>query len=73
MIYLNIIMIKNINYADIYYYLYFYNETNGKSGKYSNHFYEIYKNSGNIIQKKKQFKKKIKNIILEKIENYINM
>ncbi len=33
---------NNINYADIYYYLYFYNETNGKFGKYSNHFYEIY-------------------------------
>ena len=69
-------MIKNINYADIYYYLYYYNKTNGKSGKYSNHFYEIYKNCGSIIQKKKQFKKKIKNYNIgkdRKLYKYVNV
>ena len=48
---------KLINYAVIYYYLHYYNETKGRSGKFSKNFYNINNNSNNLQNKKKQFKK----------------
>ena len=56
---------KGDNLADIYYYI--YNKTNKKEGKFSQNFYNKYKNSIDIRKKRNHLKKELKIIILVKI------
>ena len=49
------------NLGDIYYYIYHFNKSNNKEGKYSDNFLKGINNSNDVRKKKKLFKKRIKN------------
>jgi len=56
---------KEDNLVDIYYYLYYFNKSEGQSGKYNQNFENKYKKS-NLIAEKKRLKKELIIIILLK-------
>ncbi len=66
---------KQDNLADIYYYIYHYNNSENKSGKYSKNFEKKYKGA-NIRAKKNAFKKRIKNYNIaqdKKLMKFVNI